>query len=246
MEAKKPVLQVNNLVKQFGGLTAVNNVSLSVNEGQVVGLIGANGAGKTTLFNMIAGAFKPTSGTIEFHCREIQGLPSNKICKLGIARTYQIVRPFQQLSVLDNVTVGALNKHSKVKEAREYAAAVCDLIELGGRKDVIGANLTLPELKRMEVARALATEPELLLLDEALAGLNPSESMRMVDVIKRIGTEKGMTIVVIEHVMRAVMTLSDYIYVLNQGSLISKGTPDEVSKDPLVIRSYLGDKYANS
>lgn len=246
MQESAPVLQVKHIVKQFGGLTAVNDVSLNVNKGEIVGLIGANGAGKTTLFNMIAGAFKPTSGTIEFYNREIQGLQSNKICKLGIARTYQIVRPFQQLSVLDNVTVGALNKHPNVKIAKEYAANVCDLIELGTRKDVIGANLTLPELKRMEMARAIATEPELLLLDEALAGLNPSESMRMVDVIKRINAERNMTIVIIEHVMRALMSLSHRIYVLNQGRLIAEGTPAEISRDPLVIRSYLGDKYVNS
>ncbi len=246
MQEKKPILEVSHIVKQFGGLTAVNDVSLEVYDGEIIGLIGANGAGKTTLFNMIAGAFKPTSGVIRFDGRDIQGLPSNKICKLGIGRTYQIVRPFQQMTVLDNVTVGALNKHPRVKEAKERAAAVCDLLELGSRKDVVGANLTLPELKRMEMARALATEPRLLLLDEALAGLNPTESMRMVDVIKRIGVERHMTIVIIEHVMRAVMTLSDRIYVLNQGRLIASGTPDEVSKDPLVIRSYLGESYAKS
>lgn len=246
MQKKRPILEVDHIVKRFGGLTAVNDVSMEVFEGEIVGLIGANGAGKTTLFNMIAGAFKPTSGTIRFDGHEIQGLPSNRICKMGIGRTYQIVRPFQQMTVLDNVTVGSLNKHPQVKTAKQYAAEICDLLELGGRKDVVGANLTLPELKRMEMARALATEPKLLLLDEALAGLNPSESMRMVAVIKRIAVERKMTIVIIEHVMRAVMTLSDRIYVLNQGQMIAEGTPEEISKNPLVIRSYLGEKYAKS
>ncbi len=244
---RRTVLEARNIVKQFGGLTAVNNVSMHVNEGEIVGLIGANGAGKTTLFNMIAGVFLPTSGRISFMGQEIQGLPCHKMCRLGIGRTYQIVKPFVNLSVLDNTVVGALNQCKDVKSAREKARKTLDFVGLGHRMDVSSRNLNLPELKRLELARALATEPKLLLLDEVMAGLNPTDSGRVIELVRRIRDERGITIIVIEHVMKAIMTLSNRIYVLNQGSLVADGTPEEVSKNPEVIKSYFGEKrYAKN
>lgn len=246
MEAKNTILNVEHLTKKFGGLVAVNDVSMHVDEGEIVGLIGANGAGKTTLFNMIAGAFAPTSGTITFQGTPIQGKPSHKICELGIGRTYQVVKPFRNLTVLENATVGALLKDSNVKRAKEKAREVCEMLGLGKRIDVVGGSLGLPELKRMEIARALCTEPKLLLLDEVMAGLNPSESEQAIELVRKIG-DSGITIIVIEHIMKAIMTLSDRIYVLNQGNLIAHGTPVEVSNDPEVIKSYLGEKrYAKN
>jgi branched-chain amino acid transport system ATP-binding protein len=240
------ILEVHNLTKKFGGLIAVNAVSIHVNEGEIVGLIGANGAGKTTMFNMIAGAFPPTSGTIKFKGREIQNMPDYKICRLGIARTHQLVKPFRNLSVLDNTVVGALIKYPQIDKAREKACEVCELINLDKRINVSAAGLNLPELKRMELARALATEPKLLLLDEVMAGLNNTESARFMETIQKIRAT-GITIIMIEHVMKAVMTLSDRIYVLNQGGLIAEGIPAEITQNPEVIKSYLGEKrYAEA
>lgn len=244
---EKALLQVEEVTKRFGGLTAVNQVSMHVKQGETVGLIGANGAGKTTLFNLIAGAYHVTSGRILFEGKEIQNMPSHKLARIGIARTYQIVKPFSNLTMLENTMVGALQKHSRVEEARRKAEEVLELVEMGDRKNVRGENLNLPELKRMEVARALATEPKILLLDEVMAGLNPTDSGRMINLIRKIGKESGLTIIIIEHVMKAVMTLSDRVYVLNQGCLIADGSPEEVTADPEVIKSYLGEKrYAKN
>lgn len=240
------VLEVQGLTKRFGGLVAVDHVDIYVEKGEIVGLIGANGAGKTTLFNMIAGEFPPTEGKILFKGKEIQGNPGYKMCSLGIGRTYQIVKPFSTLSVLDNTAVGALLKDSNVKRAKKKARAVVEMVGLGDRMDVAGADLNLPELKRLELARALATEPELLLLDEVMAGLNPSDSDKMIELVKDIG-KTGVTIIIIEHVMKAIMRLSDRIYVLNQGKLIAHGKPEEVSQNPEVIKSYFGEKrYAKN
>ena len=244
---EKALLQVEEVTKRFGGLTAVNQVSMHVKQGETVGLIGANGAGKTTLFNLIAGAYHVTSGRILFEGKEIQNMPSHKLARIGIARTYQIVKPFSNLTMLENTMVGALQKHSRVEEARRKAEEVLELVEMGDRKHVRGENLNLPELKRMEVARALATEPKILLLDEVMAGLNPTDSGRVINLIRKIGKESGLTIIIIEHVMKAVMTLSDRVYVLNQGCLIADGSPEEVTADPEVIKSYLGEKrYAKN
>lgn len=246
MEEKKEVLNVQHLTKRFGGLVAVNDVSMCVREGEIVGLIGANGAGKTTLFNMIAGAFPPSSGTITLYGQEIQGKPSHKICKLGIGRTYQVVKPFRNLTVLENAMVGALLHDGNVKKAEEKARGVCELVGLGERMETVGGSLGLPELKRMEIARALCTDPKLLLLDEVMAGLNPTESEKAIELVRKINNT-GVTIVVIEHIMKAIMSLSDRIYVLNQGNLIAEGTPVEVSSNPEVIKSYLGEKrYAKN
>ena len=240
------VLRIEHLTKQFGGLTAVNDVSMEVNKGEIVGLIGANGAGKTTLFNMIAGAFPCTSGKIYYKGQEIQNKKSHQVCKLGIGRTYQVVKPFRNLTVLENAMVGSLLRDSDVEKARKKAKEVCEMVGLGPRMNVVGGSLGLPELKRMEIARALCTEPDLLLLDEVMAGLNPTESEKAIELVRQIN-DSGITIIVIEHIMKAIMTLSDRIYVLNQGNLIAQGTPEEVSNDPEVIKSYLGEKrYAKN
>lgn len=235
------ILETRDLVMQFGGLVAVKEVSLCCKRNEIVGLIGANGAGKTTLFNMISGQLKPKSGKVIFNGKEIQGTPPHRACHLGIGRTHQIVQPFADLTVLENVMVGALMRHGSVAVAQKKADEILELVGLSYRRDVKGGDLNLPELKRMELARALATEPALLLLDEVMAGLNPTDCQGVVDLILKIrGT--GVSIVLIEHVMKAVMSLSDRVYVLNQGMLISQGTVDEVTKDPAVISSYLGEK----
>ena len=239
---KNPIiLQTENVVKQFGGLVAVDNISIELHEGEILGLIGANGAGKTTLFNMISGSFRPTSGKILFNGIRIDKLPPNKICKLGLGRTYQIVQPFLNLTVLENTMVGALLRNSSVKEARKKAEEILEFVGLSNRKDVVGGALNIPELKRMEVARALATEPKVLLLDEVMAGLNPTESEQVIELVRNI-RENGTTIVIIEHVMKAIMNLSDRIYVLNHGKLIATGTPSEITQNSEVIKSYLGEK----
>lgn len=235
------ILETRNLVMQFGGLIAVNDVTLNCKPNEIVGLIGANGAGKTTLFNMISGQLKPKSGQVIFNGNEIQGTPPHKACMMGIGRTHQIVQPFADLTVLENIMVGALLKHSSVSVAKEKAEAILEKVGMSYRRDVKGGDLNLPELKRMELARALATEPTLLLLDEVMAGLNPTDCQGVVDLILKI-REDGMSIILIEHVMKAVMTLSDRLYVLNQGCLISQGSVEEVTNDPAVIASYLGEK----
>lgn len=236
------ILKVSNLTKRFGGLTAVNDVSLHVNEGEIVGLIGANGAGKTTLFNMIAGEFSPTSGEINYMGKNIQGMHSYKISRMGIGRTYQIVQPFSNLTVLENTMVGCFQHTSGVENARTMALEILQQVEMDNRKDVRGSDLNLPELKRMEMARALATKPRLLLLDEVMAGLNPADSMHVVELIRKIRENNQISLIIIEHVMKAIMSLSDRIYALNQGLLIAEGTPQEVSRNPEVIKSYFGEK----
>lgn len=239
------ILEVKNLTKRFGGLTAVNDVSIHLNKGEIVGLIGANGAGKTTLFNMISGNFPPSEGKIIYKGQEIQGMPPQKICKLGFGRTYQIVQPFTALTLRENVMAGALMRHPKVSDAFAIADDIIARLGISHLADVKGASLTLIQLKRMEIARALATEPEVLLLDEVMAGLNPTERIDLLDTMQKV-KESGVSIIIIEHVMKVIMTLADRAYVLNQGKLISQGTPAEVMADPEVIKSYIGEKrYAS-
>ena len=233
------ILKTEHLTIKFGGLVANNDVNIYLKKGEILGLIGTNGAGKTTLFNMLAGALKPTSGKIYFKDQDITGKPAHKICKMGIGRTYQVVQPFTDLTVEENVMVGCLNRHRNVELARMRADEI--LHDLGLEKYIHtkGANLGLPQLKRMEIARALATEPEIILLDEVMAGLNPAECEEAMDIVRGL-RDKGYTIIMIEHIMKAVMNVSERIYVLNQGVVIAEGTPREISTNQQVIDSYLG------
>lgn len=236
------VLAVEGVCKRFGGLAALTEVSLQLQEEKIVGLIGPNGAGKTTLFNVIAGVYRPERGRILFRGRDITLLPSHERCRLGIARTFQIPKPFLRLSVLENATVGAFfgcEKRVTFRAAQERAAAAIEQVGLKGKEGVAAGQLTLVERKRLELARALATEPKVLLLDEVMAGLNPEELAQMVETIRRI-RESGTTLLIIEHVMRAVMGICERVIVLNFGRIIAEGTPQEVSANEEVINAYLG------
>ena len=234
------LLSVANVSKRFRGLVAVSNVSFEVNTGDIFAIIGPNGAGKTTLFNMISGALRPDSGSIVFDDQRIDGLPPDVVCRRGIGRTFQIVRPFPALSVQDKVTVGALLHHPSVEYATRRADEVLRRLDLAARRHQRAASLTLPDRKRLEVARALATEPKLLLLDEVMAGLRPTEVDRMVAILTELNRASGLTILLIEHVMRAVMALAARVLVLHHGAAIALGPPDEIAHHPDVIKSYLG------
>jgi branched-chain amino acid transport system ATP-binding protein len=234
------LLSLERVSKRFRGLVAVDAVSFDVPEGEIFAVIGPNGAGKTTLFNMIAGAMTLDDGTISFAGRSINGLTPDAVCRRGIARTFQLVRPFPGLSVEDNVIVGALLHHHDVGTARERAHGVLRRLDLYDKRKQIAATLTLPDRKRLEVARALATEPKLLLLDEVMAGLRPTETDRMVATLRDINRDSGLTILLIEHVMRAVMALAAHVVVLDHGTAIASGTPEAVVRDPAVVQSYLG------
>jgi branched-chain amino acid transport system ATP-binding protein len=235
------LLQLRNVSKSFRGLRAVMNVSFEVEEHAVVALIGPNGAGKTTLFNMAAGVLASDSGEIWFNGKRVNGLRPDQLCALGIGRTFQIVKPFGGLSVLDNVIIGALERSRSVGEARSYAETILEKLGLGAKRGLPAAALTLPDGKRLEVARALATRPRLLLLDEVMAGLRPTECDRLVALFHEINRD-GMTILLIEHVMRAVMALAQKVIVLHHGEVIADGTPDEIVREPAVLECYLGEE----
>ncbi len=237
-----PLLSVTQGVKRFGGLVAVNKVNLEIAEGEILGLIGPNGAGKTTLFNMVSGTFPPTSGRIHFAGRDITGYPPHRVSKLGIARTFQIVKPFSKLSVLENVTVGAFLRSSSPREAEKKAREIIDFVGLGKSMDQPAQTLTTAGRKRLELARALATDPKLLMLDEAMAGLTPTESARMVELIRQV-RDRGVTLLIIEHVMKAIMSLSDRVAVLHHGELIAIDEPARIASDQSVIEAYLGDEF---
>jgi branched-chain amino acid transport system ATP-binding protein len=235
------LLEVDGVSKSFSGLRAVQNVKFAVPEGGIVGLIGPNGAGKTTCFNLIAGVFRPDRGEVRLAGKRIDGWRPDQICQAGLARTFQLVKPFADLTVMENVIVGALNNCRTVAEARGKSAQVIEKLGLGAKRDQIAKALTLPERKRLEVARALATGPRILLLDEVMAGLRPTEMDTMVALFRELN-RAGLTILLIEHVMRAVMALSGTVVVLHHGQVIASGTPDEVSRDPAVLESYLGEE----
>ncbi len=236
------LLRVVNLSKSFRGLRAVKDASLELTGGRINALIGPNGAGKTTIFNLIAGVYAPDAGEIHFDGRRIDRLRPDQICAAGIGRTFQIVKPFAGLSVLDNVIVGGLLREKSTAAARALALGILEKLGLGSKAGLPASSLTLPDRKRLEVARALATRPRLLLLDEVMAGLRPTECDQMVAVFREINRAEGLTLLLIEHVMRAVMALAAHIGVLHHGEVIARGTPEEVVRNPAVLECYLGEE----
>jgi branched-chain amino acid transport system ATP-binding protein len=235
-----PFLEINNVSKLFGGLGALSHVSFVVNTGEILGLIGPNGAGKTTLFNVVNGFYPPSTGDVTFKGIRISHLRPHHICKMGIARTFQVVRPLQRMSVLDNVIASAFLRARSKTEASEIAEEVLKFTGLYEDRNVISKGLPLGKRKKLEITRALATRPDMLLLDESFAGLNPSEQNEMITIIREIRT-RGITIMVIEHHMKVIMSLSDRIVVLNYGQKIAEGTPKEIGNSPVVIEAYLGE-----
>jgi branched-chain amino acid transport system ATP-binding protein len=236
------MLEVRRVSKSFRGLRAVHEASFEVPAGSINGLIGPNGAGKTTIFNMVAGVFAPDSGEIMFDDKPIHGLRPDQVCAAGIGRTFQLVKPFAGLSVLDNVMVGAFLRTKTAADARRHALQILEKLGLAPKAALPASSLTLPDRKRLEVARALATRPRLLLLDEVMAGLRPTECDLMVQVFRDINRAEGLTILLIEHVMRAVMALAQHIGVLHHGEVIARGTPGEIVRDPAVLECYLGEE----
>jgi branched-chain amino acid transport system ATP-binding protein len=239
---KIALLEVKDLTKRFGGLVANDRISFTVNEGEIVGLIGPNGAGKTTLFNCIAGFYRPTEGTVLFKGEDITGLPANEVCICGIARTFQIVRVFKAMTVLDNVMVGAFKRTNSLAKARKRALDVLNFCGLISKEDILTSGLTIVDKKRVEVAKALATEPSLLMLDEAMAGLTRTEIAEAIELVKKI-QQSGITLILVEHVMEVVMPISTRVVVLEYGKKIAEGAPEKIINDEEVIKAYLGKKY---
>ena len=236
------LLEVVGLSKSFSGLRALENVSFLVPEGSIIGLIGPNGAGKTTCFNVIAGVTQADAGEVRLAGTRIDGWRPDQVCRAGIGRTFQLVKPFAGLSVMENVIVGALNACASVRAAKVKAGDIIEQLGLAEKRRNAASSLTLPERKRLEVARALATGPRLLLLDEVMAGLRPTETDHMVALFRALNANMGLTILLIEHVMRAVMALSSGLIVLNHGQVIAAGPPSEVTRDPAVLECYLGEE----
>lgn len=239
------LLELKGVCKNFGGLKAVSQVSFDLEEGEILGIIGPNGAGKTTLFNTLTGFYEPDEGEVWFQKTNLIGLKPHQICQKGMVRTFQIVKPFLQLTVLDNVVIAALNRSKTTKEAYKKAQETIEFVGLKNKLNTLGTGLTLPHRKRLELARTLATEPKLLLLDEVMAGLTPTEVDELIRLLMEVN-HKGITILLIEHVMRGVMALSKRVVVLNYGEKIAEGIPEEVVKNRQVIEAYLGEEFGSA
>ena len=239
----KDMLEVIKLTKRFGGLTALSQIDFSAARGEILGIIGPNGTGKTTIFNVVTSMYRPDQGSILLDGADITRMKTYQICRSGVGRTFQVVKFFGALSVLDNVVAAAFCHINRREEARQEALAVLERVGLASKKDVMPRSLTIADKKHLELAKALATRPKLLLLDEIMAGLNPSETDRTIALIKNLQKE-GYTIVIVEHVMRAIMALSNRIIVLNFGQKIAEGSPDEIAQNPEVVKAYLGVQYA--
>ncbi len=237
------MLTIENVSKRFGGLRAVNGLSAEIEPGQIVGLIGPNGSGKTTLFNLVTGFLRPDEGDVRFDGRSLVGLKPHAICARGISRTFQLVKPFLKLSVLENVMIGAFHLTRDPARAEEIARDVVGGFDFRDKLHHPASSLTLPERKQLEIARTLATRPKLLLLDESMAGLTPAEIDQMIAFLRRLKQESGVTLFVIEHVMRAIMSISDKIVVIHHGEKIAEGPPEDVAKHPAVVSAYLGGAY---
>lgn len=242
MKKSKIIFQTKKVSKSFGGVKAVNQVSFQIQEKEIIGLIGPNGAGKTTLFNLITGFLNPDEGYIYFQGQDITNLKPHRICQLGIGRTFQVVRPLSTLTVLENIVTAALLRHNNYKEAKKYAIYIAQIMGLANKVNKIAGGVPVADKKRLGFAQALATGARLLLLDEVAAGLNPTEVDEFLNIIREVSLE-GLTIIIVEHVMRAVMNVAHRILVLDHGELIAQGIPDEVTKNEKVIKAYLGDQY---
>jgi branched-chain amino acid transport system ATP-binding protein len=236
------LIEVKNVTKKFGGLTAMKDLSFVLNKGEILGLIGPNGSGKTTTFNVINGFYAPTSGDVYLRAKKVTALKPHVLCKLGVARTFQVVRPLQRMTVFDNVLASAFIRTKTKAEAETLVIEVLKFTRLYEDRAIVSKGLPLGKRKRLEIARALATQPEVILLDESFAGLNPTEINEQIEIVNKIRTERGVTILIIEHHMKVIMSISDRIVVLNYGRKIAEGTPGEIGRNPVVIEAYLGEE----
>lgn len=243
--SKTALLQVQGLSKRFGGLKAVNDVSFDLQQGEILGLLGPNGAGKTTAFNLIAGFHRADQGRILFEGRDVLGMAPSDICRAGIARTFQLSRPFGGLSAVENVMVGAFARLESTTKARDLAMELLNFLNLGDRCTADANDLTAFDKRKIELGRALATQPRLLLMDEVVAGATPSEAAEMVTLVRKV-RDRGITVLIVEHVMKVIMGLSDRVIVMDQGCLIANGEPQKVVKDPRVLTAYFGEGYVGT